>query len=298
MPDLFQLPVEGENGKKLWVLEADMGSGSVAGGSGGEYFVGNFDGTKFTAMQDAKWVDYGRDFYAPISWSNIPKSDGRRMWIGWFNNWQTHLVPTFPWRSCLSIPRTLSLRKVTSETGKTSEYVMVQTPVREFSKLRSQARLLEVGKAAWPPVAVTHRGEISDITFELETILKPGTARSVGFRIRTGDSEYTEVGYDRKDQTVYVDRRHSGNVDFHAAFAGRHDAPARVTDGKLALRIMVDRSSIEVFINNGEAVISDRIFPSSNQPTIEAFAGDASAKIGKTTLYMLNSIWGVDSAGQ
>ena len=78
-PDLFELPIEGEPGKSLWVLEADMGSGSVAGGSGGEYFVGQFDGTRFMATQDAQWVDYGRDFYAPISWSDIPKQDGRRI---------------------------------------------------------------------------------------------------------------------------------------------------------------------------------------------------------------------------
>ena len=111
-PDLFELSVEGEPGKRLWVLEADMGSGSIAGGSGGEYFVGEFDGTRFRATQSAQWVDYGRDFYAPVSWSNIPEDDGRRIWIGWMNNWETCLIPTFPWRSCMSIPRSLSLRNV------------------------------------------------------------------------------------------------------------------------------------------------------------------------------------------
>jgi hypothetical protein len=111
-PDLFELPIEGEEGRTLWVLEVDMGSGAIAGGSGGEYFVGEFDGRSFTPLQQARWVDFGRDFYAPVSWSNIPESDGRRIWIGWFNNWQTCLVPTSPWRSCMSVPRTLSLRQI------------------------------------------------------------------------------------------------------------------------------------------------------------------------------------------
>ena len=140
-PDLFELPVEGEEGKKLWVLEVDMGSGSVAGGSGGEYFVGHFDGTTFTAIQDAQWVDFGRDFYAPVSWSGIPEADGRRIWIGWFSNWQTCLVPTSPWRSCMSVPRSLSLRKVPAIDGKSAQrYTMVQRPVKELRRAFREER--------------------------------------------------------------------------------------------------------------------------------------------------------------
>ncbi|MCA9136819.1 MAG: glycoside hydrolase family 32 protein [Planctomycetales bacterium] len=289
-PDLFELPVEGTEGEKLWVLEADMGSGSIAGGSGGEYFVGHFDGTAFNAIQDAAWVDYGRDFYAPVSWSDVPKSDGRRIWIGWANNWQTCLVPTSPWRSCMSVPRTLSLRKVASAEN-ADKYVMVQRPVKELQQLRSKSITLDTGSASWPPVEVLKPGELPDMTFELHTTLKPGTARSVGLRIRTANDEYTEVGYDRKHLAVYVDRSRSGNVAFHEAFAGRHEAPVRVTDGEVSLKILVDRSSIEVFINDGEAVISDRIFPSGHQPTIEVFTGDDSASVTETTLYPLQSVW-------
>ena len=289
-PDIFELPIEGQNGKRLWVLEADMGSGSVAGGSGGEYFVGHFDGTRFEAIQDAKWADFGRDFYAPVSWSDIPDSDGRRIWLGWFNNWETCLVPTFPWRSCMSIPRTLSLRSVPSGEDNATEYVMVQRPVKELLALRTSSRKLNCDDVAWPPVTVVKSSDLHDTVFELDVELEPGTARSVGLRIRTGEDEYTEVGYDRKHSGVYVDRTHSGNVDFHPAFAGRHEAPTRVIDGKVALRILVDRSTIEVFINDGEAVISDRIFPSGKQPAIEVFAGDDSASI-EATLHVLKSTW-------
>ena len=295
-PDFFELPVEGEAGKKLWVLEVDIGSGSIAGGSGGEFFVGNFDGTRFQTLQRAQWVDYGRDFYAPISWDNIPKADGRRIWIGWFNNWETSLVPTSPWRSCMTVPRTLGLKKVAFNAEEPATSVLVQKPVRELQKLRTATRTLDTSVATWPPVPVTQRDEISDLTFELEAKLKPGAARSVGFRIRTGKQEFTEIAYDRNSVGVYVDRTKSGVVNFHKAFAGRHTAPARLINGEISLCILVDRSTVEVFINGGEAVISDRIFPTSQQAVIEVFAGDDSAKISSVRLHKMKSIWQKNSS--
>jgi len=290
-PDLFELPIEGEEGKTMWVLEADMGSGSIAGGSGGEYFVGDFDGTRFTSRQDARWVDYGRDFYAPVSWSNIPESDGRRIWLGWLNNWETCLGPTHPWRSCMSIPRSLSLRKLPGAAGEASgAWTLVQRPVQEWRSLIVKSVPLNAQKAAWPPAAITEPGEIPDRTFLIDMALQPGTARSCGLRIRTGTNEYTEVGYDQAHQAVYVDRRNSGNVDFHPAFAGRHEAPTRQIDGGISLQILVDRSSIEVFINEGEGVITDCIFPTGEETVLEAFAGDRSAAISGN-LHTLRSIW-------
>ena len=290
-PDLFELSVEGEPDTKLWVLEVDIGSGAIAGGSGGEYFVGTFDGQRFQAIQQSQWVDYGRDFYAPVSWENLPASDGRRIWLGWFNNWETCLVPTSPWRSCMSIPRSLSLRKVARNNEEPATYVLVQTPVEEFRRLIMSSRPLDTSNVGWPPKRLTEAGDLEDMTFELTATLKPGEARSVGFRIRTGDDEFTEVAYDRDFGAVYVDRRDSGNVSFHAAFAGRHHAPIRLVDGELTLRILVDRSTIEVFINGGEAVISDRIFPTRHEPVIEAFAGDDTASIPDAELHRVESTW-------
>lgn len=290
-PDLFELNVENEKGEKRWVLEADMGQGSVAGGSGGEYFVGTFDGTKFTATQDARWVDFGRDFYAPISWDNIPEADGRRIWIGWFNNWETCLVPTSPWRSCMSIPRSLTLKKIAAVTNEKPEFILVQKPVIELSSIHEKTEMLKTTGITWPPEAVTQPGQISDRNFLIETTLELGSARSCGIRIRTGKKEFTEFGYDTKNSAVYVDRSQSGNVDFHKAFAGRHEAPVALVDGKVRLQVFVDRSSIEVFINDGEAVISDRIFPTGKNTTLEVFAGNDSAKVLHMKLTPLRSIW-------
>lgn len=290
-PDLFELPLDNGDGTTdtRWVLEVDIGGGAIAGGSGGEYFVGEFDGTTFRAEQAARWVDYGRDFYAPISYDNIPAADGRRIWIGWMNNWETSLVPTDPWRGAMSLPRSLSLRRVAFNDEEPAVLTLVQEPVQELASLRTATRRLD-SASGWPPVALTEPGDLDDMTCELEVTITPADARSAGLRIRTGDDEYTEIGYDRFDAAVYVDRTKSGNVGFHPAFAGRHRAPARLIDGTVTLQVFIDRSSVEVFVNDGEAVITDRIFPTAQQPVIEAFTGSPQATV-QTTLHTLKSIW-------
>jgi fructan beta-fructosidase len=296
-PDLFELPLLDEQGKAIagesrWVLEVDIGGGAIAGGSGSEYFVGHFDGEQFQAEQAARWVDYGRDFYAPVSWDNIPADDGRRIWIGWMNNWETSLVPTSPWRGAMTVPRSLALKRVAFNTEEPAVITLIQQPVEELRLLELWSRTLEPA-SGWPPAALTRPGELDDMTFVLEVEIEPADARSAGVRIRTGDDEYTEIGFDRFDAAVYVDRTKSGNVGFHPAFPGRHRAPARLIDGSVRLRILVDRSSVEVFVNDGEAVITDRIFPTRREPVIEGFAGSEEAEV-RATLVRLAGIYRVE----
>ena len=282
-PDLFELPIEGEPGQTKWVLEVDMGSGAVAGGSGGEYFVGDFDGTGFGCDHDpavSQWVDYGRDFYAPVSYSDIPASDGRRIWIGWMNNWQTNLLPTRPWRSAMSIPRTLSLRK--HKTG----YKLIQTPVEELTRLRKavyeRSNIDIAGN-----VELAARGDL----FELATVIDVGDASEVGFKVRVGNGEETIVAYQAALGRLYVDRTRSGESDFHEAFPGKHSGPVGLTEGKLELRIFVDTSSVEVFANGGETVITDRIFPKPSSNDIEAFSVGGTATIETLKVWQLDSVW-------
>ena len=155
-PDLFQLPVDGDPDNTRWVLIVNLNPGSMAGGSGTQYFIGDFDGTHFTAeapaagttsegmaMEAALWADYGKDFYAAVSWSDIPEEDGRRIWLGWMSNWQyANDIPTSPWRSAQSIPRTLELR--TTPEG----LRMVQRPVEELQTLRGEIR--RIGSRSLP----------------------------------------------------------------------------------------------------------------------------------------------------
>ena len=112
-PDLFELTVEGESTSK-WVMIININPGAPNGGSGTQYFVGDFDGKKFTCDTEktkTSWIDYGPDNYAGITWANAP--DDKKILIGWMSNWAyAQVVPTSPWRSATTIPRELSLVRI------------------------------------------------------------------------------------------------------------------------------------------------------------------------------------------
>jgi len=146
-PDLFELPVEGQTGRTRWVLDVDVGAGAPAGGTGGQYFVGEFDGTRFRSDLPAdapvRWVDHGRDFYASTSFSDLPESDSRRIWMGWLSNWEYAKVePTPPWRGMQSVPREVRL------VPAGDELVLAQQPVREVETLRGTPVVVEPGRFA------------------------------------------------------------------------------------------------------------------------------------------------------
>ena len=270
-PDLFELPIEDSQGKltdrTAWVLEVDMGGGSIAGGSGGEYFVGTFDGTEFKCFDKSKpsyWVDYGRDFYAPVSWSDIPTNDDRRIWIGWMNNWETHLLPTSPWRSAMSVPRVLSLRETV--LGRR----LVQRPVKEIELLRSNYRSL----TSSPENLI--KGRSLDIELEIEL----NGSKKIELIVLGNEDRGTKIIYDAIEGVISVDRRTSGEVSFHESFPGIHKAPLKIKNNLLRFRVLVDHSSVELFADDGLIVITDRVFPDeqSDQTRLNLFGGDAKVK--------------------
>ena len=286
-PDLFELPIENEPEKTRWVLEVDMGAASVAGGSGGEYFVGNFDGTRFHCdhdIQQSHWVDYGRDFYAAVSWSDIPASDGRRIWIGWMNNWQTHLLPTAPWRSAMSIPRSLSLRRTTDGLR------LIQKPVDELQRLRTdhvhlESLTIEAGKRT------LGEQKIAGEQFEMIVEFEVGDAIEFGVNVREGDDERTVIGYNASRAELFVDRTQSGESDFHEKFAGRHVAPLTAANKRIRFHLFVDTSSLEVFGGDGKVVITDRIFPQSDSRSISLYSEGGSTKVRSLQFWRLASAW-------
>lgn len=282
-PDLFELNVENEPGKTAWVLEADMGAGAVAGGSGGEYFVGRFDGRSFQSdAQESQWVDYGRDFYAPVSWSNIPRDDGRRLWIGWMNNWETALNPTSPWRSAMSVPRELSLRRIDGRLR------LCQRPVRELTKLRQQKLELHDHSLNADSLPLDVQGQQLELILELE----PAGARRCGVRVLKRGDQQTEVGYNADTGSIYIDRTKSGVVDFHPAFAGVHAGPLKPDEqGRIRLHLLVDRSSVELFGNHGETVITDLVFPAGTSDQVELFAEGGACRMASCQIFRLRSIW-------
>jgi sucrose-6-phosphate hydrolase SacC (GH32 family) len=223
-PDLFQATVDGDAAKRRWVLKVGLNPGALQGGSGEQYFVGQFDGTRFVNVNAADvtlWTDYGKDCYCALTFNHLPASQAPTM-LGWMNNWQyADKVPTHPWRGQMTIPREVSLKTFPEGIR------MVQRPV---------------GKAGMK-ASVNVRGEAQ-----------------VGWKLMSADGAYTSIGYDGKRKEIFVDRTHSSVTGFSAAFPARTAAPFVAADGPLKFEILVDRNSVEVFAAEGRIVITDLVF--------------------------------------
>ncbi|WP_250540426.1 levanase [Bacillus subtilis] len=290
-PDLFELPVDGNPNQKKWVMQVSVGNGAVSGGSGMQYFVGDFDGTHFKNENPSNkvlWTDYGRDFYAAVSWSDIPATDSRRLWLGWMSNWQyANDVPTSPWRSATSIPRELKLKAFTEGVR------VVQTPVKELETIRGTSKKwknLTISPASHNVLA-GQSGDAYEINAEFK--VSPGSAAEFGFKVRTGENQFTKVGYDRRNAKLFVDRSESGNDTFNPAFnTGKETAPLKPVNGKVKMRIFVDRSSVEVFGNDGKQVITDIILPDRSSKGLELYAAKGGVKVKSLTIHPLKKVWG------
>jgi fructan beta-fructosidase len=284
-PDMFELPIEGQPGKTKWVIEVGMGGGAVAGGSGGEYFVGDFDGKEFRCddpPQRVRWLDYGCDFYAAVSWSDIPKEDGRRILLGWMNNWPTSLTPTSPWRGAMSLPRTLALR----QSG--DDVTLAQRPIAELERLRGKhVQRRDISLKGELDLSAELPGSQLEIIAEFEV----GDAGAVGLVVRQGHGEATEIGFHAAAGEVYVDRRTSSVVEFQEGFAGRHAGPLTPVDGRVKLHVFVDRSSVEVFAGDGETTVTDLVFPSATSVGWQVFSLGGEAKLISLDAWQLNSVW-------
>nr|WP_220476353.1 glycoside hydrolase family 32 protein [Microcella alkalica] len=250
-PDLFALPVD-DTGETKWVLIVSLNPGGIAGGSGSQYFIGDFDGRAFTAdrvsestdLADYDWLDYGRDYYAPVSFNDTP--DGRRLTIAWANNWDyANATPTAPWRSSMSLVRELRLTR--HEGGRLR---LVQQPILP---------------AAVPGVSV----------FDVSVDSSPGQRTEVLLAPAPGEgSSHVVLTVDGTSRTITSDRTMSGETDFHAAFASRDTAPllgGDITD----LRIVVDGSVLEVFVDGGLVTLTQQVFPDAPLSTIRIAAADA-----------------------
>jgi fructan beta-fructosidase len=230
-------------------------------------------------------VDYGPDFYAAISWNNLPESDGRRLWIGWMSNWMyANQEPTAPWRTAQSVPRSVHLRTVGGRIR------MVQNPVEELTRLRRDHVRLSGVEVAPGLASLGDRG-IRGKTLELRAEFEAGDAEAFGFKVRVGPEEETIVGYDRRSQMLFVDRTNAGEDDFHARFAARHEAPFALIDGKLRLHVLVDWSSVEVFANDGTVVFTSRIFPEPASDGVAVFSEGGTARLVSLDAWNLASIW-------
>lgn len=233
-PDLMKLKVRGTD-KEKWMLICNINPGGPFGGSATQYFIGDFDGHKFTCdskPEVTKWMDYGKDHYATVSFDNAP--NGRRVAIAWMSNWQyANQVPTQQYRSGNSIPRDLGLFEYKGET-----YCSV-VPSPEMTAARSK----KAGKK---------------LTESCEMVVNlKGNAT---ITLSNDKGEKVVMNYDAKAETFSMDRTKSGKVDFSKDFAAVTKAP---TYGKISqLRIFIDKSSIEALDADGKMSMTNLVFPS------------------------------------
>src|SRR5664279_400960 len=285
-PDLLELPV-GDTKETRWVLIINRNPDAPAGGTGVRYLVGHFDGKQFTEKESAGkklWADYGKDFYATNSFNDMPKGDERRIWIGWTSNWlYAKDEPTILWRGAQSIPRTLTLRHVGNQL------LMVQSPVRELQSLRGQPFSVSNSTVQDANAKIEGAGLKGDI-YEIEAEIEPSSVSEIGFRLRKGDDVETVVGVLPSSNTLFVDRTKSGDVSFSKDFPGRYSTTLQ-NSKRIKLHIFVDRSSVEVFANDGEKVMTDRIYPPPGGTGIELYSSGGAGKVVSLTIWPLTSIW-------
>lgn len=274
-PDLFELPVEGTDVKK-WVLICNLNPGGPFGGSATQYFIGDFDGKTFKADTDAsgnvpvKWMDYGKDNYATVSFSDAP--DGRRTVLGWMNNWQYAAdVPTMQYRSANTLPRDMSLFR-----DRDGEIYLASEPSPEVDALR--AALVKTVRRT----SAGTRGITVDVPAlcEIDMEIIPERSKEVEIVFYNTMGQKVVMTYNVAAETLSFDRRASGIVDFSQDFPAVTVAPAHSDGGSLKLRIFMDRSSMEVFGNGGRSVMTNLVFPDEpySQMTVKAQGGKASLR--------------------
>ena len=256
-PELFQLPVEGKLGETRWVMKVGLNPGALQGGSGEQYFVGQFDGKGFKNDNPASltlWTDYGKDCYCALAFNNMPKTRSPVM-IGWMSNWQyADKLPTSPWRGQMTLPRKLTLRETTDGIR------LLQAPVDELKILAGKTQTISTKKDT----------PLKTETYQLRSTVDLGEATEAGWKILSADGTYTLVGYDKEKGRLFVDRTHSGTAQINDKFPARVEAPL-VVKGPLVLDLMVDRSSIEVFADNGAVTMTNLVYPDAGAQTLQFY---------------------------
>jgi fructan beta-fructosidase len=286
-PDLFPLKAEGTAEEK-WVMLVSINPGGPNGGSATQYFTGKFDGHKFTPdATNTKWLDWGTDNYAGVTWSNIPSADGRRLFIGWMSNWKyATVVPTYVWRSANTIPRELTLK---FENG---HYSVMSRPVMEFSDLRIKSDTTTINKLSFDGERKISTGKISLMQSELFLgfNLTEGKSDTLGIIMENELNERFIIGYSVPKKQFYINRDKAGNTDFSKAFTGISTAPY-VAGQVLKLHLLVDASSVEMFVDDGSLVMSTLVFPTKNFNSLILFSKGGTAVLNKAVFHGIMRIW-------
>lgn len=250
-PDLFSLEVKGKN---VWVLIVNLNPGGPNKGSATQYFLGDFDGNKFVPFStDTKWLDYGPDEYAGITWSN---TGNRKIFLGWMSNWlYANQVPTKKWRNAMTIPRELQLKYVGNNL------LLASQTVKELSVLGSKKTVLQ---KLQPIKQVNLSDKIKGMSIPCSISMNMNNAKDFSFVLSNSIGEKTIIGFDKKNNQYYIDRTASGKTDFQPDFAAKHFAPRFTGRKNLNITLIIDVCSVELFADDGLTVMTEIFFP--NKP--------------------------------
>lgn len=293
-PALMPVPIQNEPGKSRWVLFISSGHPQKEY-VGMQYFVGDFDGKEFrldpahpkpvasavsnqyrTGGPAGAVVDWGKDYYAAIQYNNLPT---RPAWpgpvmVGWLNNWAYgNELPTTPFKGAMSVPRQINLRR--TATG----LQLVQTPI-SLRSLRGKP-MVRTNLTVNGRQPLNFTGE----SYELEAEVEVGSAAKFGLRLLVSEGESSVLTYDAATQTLSFDRTRSGNVAFSDRFPSVESAPVQPQNGLLRLHLLVDRSVVEIFANDGQRVMTEAVFPTRHEGRIELFSEGGTATFKTLTIW-------------
>tara|TARA_R110000868_G_scaffold100301_3_gene275888 strand:+ start:5347 stop:6939 length:1593 start_codon:yes stop_codon:yes gene_type:complete len=265
-PDLFKLPVMGTDESK-WVLFVSINPGGPNGGSATQYFVGDFDGKTFTmdegfenslSKEHSYWIDFGRDNYAGVTWSNATRKDGSKLMLGWMSNWDyAQKVPTETWRSAMTVARKVQLQK--NENG----YRLITNPVQELNSYRGKKYKKE-NIAIKGDTKIIDDEAIDLASAEIQFNMSDLKETVYTFKLSNKLGDQLLFGYDNTNKTFFIDRKNSGKTGFSEKFANKVSTAARTsTNGNLSGTILLDKTSIELFFDNGETVMTEIFFPNA-----------------------------------
>jgi len=275
-PDLF--PMTTPAGKEKWVLLVSLNPGAPNGGSGTKYYVGDFDGTEFSSDWPAEkemWLDFGKDNYAGVTWSNVPDENGSRLFIGWMSNWQyANVVPTEKWRSSNTLPRKLTLKEDASGN------LFLQSEFAEtLDKIASEWKKgneFTVNPEEFP-------------AYQLKMNVETNESSLFEIALKNSKGDKAVFTFDLEKDLLTFDRSNSGQTAFHENFIDLITAP--IDFGLITeVGMVVDQSSIELLVNGGRLQMTNLVFPQELLNNVEVVES-AQTKVLSSQVRGLKSIW-------
>ena len=241
------------------------------------------DTKAFSGADVVPRLDYGKDYYAAVTWDNVP--NGKRYQVGWVSNWAyVRNLPTTTWRTAMSTVREMGLTRVGGKLRLTAQ------PVTALESLRTGQELTRADTDI--PVGETSLGQAAQGTsLDISVDLRPGASSFAGLKVLDNGEQYTLIGYDSQAKQLVVDRTHSGVTDFSPKFPGRSTAPLSPdSKGQVHLHIVVDAHSVEVFAADGTPVITQTVYPGEDATGVSLYAEGGTAHLGSLSLWHLGSV--------